>query len=230
MKHLAAILFFFFSHVFCAAAQFNGCPPPFVSTLKALCAAITGKTPDKDSVEAVIFSVAPGFNSTQLDCTEKPVDGFSPVTCTQYLPAANKENNPEKGIILKQYQKDHVNYYLAAFTLQCKYQIKKGNRVRYESMDTLRQVSYPALTAAFGRPAPFSSIQPLETKYYSYTYTNPYTHKTAWIKVTSWDVPTLAYNIIYSIQVMNKELDPGYGRPMLKASKTKINNHQNPSK
>lgn len=183
--------------------------PVLAVQLEELCKAITNPETDKQQVFDA-FNLANAKLKKDGNYSENP-RGFQ--LDTAYTLESGKSNGPLREAhsrTLTAYRKNGRLYYELSFVLGNTYTLSKTGKPHYKQAGDPLNLSYPELSARFGKPlSVFGSIpQPKDSKHYYYLYTNPKTKQKAVLSLVSYNDPVADYNTLYKITLANREITP----------------------
>ncbi|MGJ7030564.1 hypothetical protein [Niabella hirudinis] len=179
--------------------------------LEALCRLITGKPADKNKVILAFTTIDPGFLWKGTSIPDASHPGFYPDSVYTVLTAIfNPDGTPITKRTLGTWHRNGQLYYELSFNMESRYHTDAGGQPVFENPRDSLQLSHALLANHFGAAHPVfpEGLQPKESHYDYYTYINPQTRDTAFIRTRSFMSPASGYNIIYNLSINSSALNP----------------------
>lgn len=183
----------------------------FADRLEELCRLITSKPADKNRIILAFTTIDAGFiwRGTAIPDARHP--GFYPDSVYTVLTAIfNPDGTPITKRTLGTWHRNGQLYYEISFNMESRYNTDAGGKPVFENPRDSLQVSHVLLAKHFGAAHPVfpEGLQPKESHYDYYTYINPQTKDTAFIKTRSFMSSASGYNIIYNLSISSSALNP----------------------
>jgi|GEM_PF-4052576 len=201
---------------FAAACTHQPKQPPaggdVAGRLKELCRLITSKPADKNRIILAFTTIDAGFLWKGTAIPDTRYSGFYPDSVYTVLTAIfNPDGTPVTKRTMSSWRRNGHLYYEISFNMESRYHTEGGKQPVFEDPRDSLQISHALLAEQFGKAASVfpEGMQPKESHYDYYTYINPKTQDTAFIKTRSFMSPASDYNILYNISIINSTLDPG---------------------
>ncbi|MBZ4188578.1 hypothetical protein [Niabella beijingensis] len=186
-------------------------PQHFAGQLETLCRLITGSPADRSRIILAFAAVdpAPLFRNTAV--AAGGYEGFYPDSIYSIVtPPSDPDDLPVTTGTMQTWRRKDSLFYEITFNLRSTYKMTPSGTVLFEQTANGPQLSFPELNRLFGKEHSLfpAGMQPKESKYYYYRYTNPENQGTALIKTRSFFTPGANYNSIYTVTIISGILDP----------------------
>ena len=190
-------------------------PKDVAGRLKELCQLITSSSADKNKTILAFTTIDAGVLRREAAIPDKRHPEFYPDSIYSiFAVPANPEGTPSVKRTMQTWHRGAGLFYEVRFQMESRYHTVTGRQPVFEDPLNSLQISHALLAQIFGKAVSLfpEAMQPKESHYDYYTYINPETRDTAFIKTRSFMSPASNDNIIYDIFIVSSSLDPVRGR------------------